>query len=100
MAGTSREMRTLLVCYDIAAPKRLQQMARLMEGFGTRLQRSVFVCYLDRKQQLRLQERMASLIDAREDSVVILPLCASCVEHVEEIGLAAWPRLDAPCRIV
>ncbi|MDR0535374.1 MAG: CRISPR-associated endonuclease Cas2, partial [Puniceicoccales bacterium] len=33
--------RRYLVCYDIANPKRLRRVARLLEGFGTRLQYSV-----------------------------------------------------------
>lgn len=36
-----------LVSYDICQPKRLRQVARVLEGFGVRLQYSVFECPLD-----------------------------------------------------
>ncbi len=36
-----------LVSYDICDPKRLRRVAKILEGFGTRLQYSVFECPLD-----------------------------------------------------
>jgi len=36
-----------LVSYDISNPKRLRKVARSLEGFGVRLQYSVFECPLD-----------------------------------------------------
>ena len=36
-----------LVSYDICDPKRLRKVARSLEGFGVRLQYSVFECPLD-----------------------------------------------------
>lgn len=54
-------MRTrYLVCYDICDPKRLRQVAKTMESFGTRIQFSVFECPLD---DLRLEKLKAALHD-------------------------------------
>jgi len=54
-------MRTrYLVCYDICDPKRLRQVAKTMESFGTRIQFSVFECPLD---ELRLEKLKAALHD-------------------------------------
>lgn len=65
-----------LVIYDIAEPKRLRRVARLMEDFGVRLQDSVFDCWLTPQQLARLQARMLPLIHLGQDSVRYIPLCA------------------------
>ena len=36
-----------LISYDVRDPKRLRRVAKLLEGYGTRLQYSVFRCRLD-----------------------------------------------------
>jgi len=63
-----------LVSYDICNPKRLRRVARVMEGFGVRLQYSVFECPLD---GMRLAQCKASLheeIDYHEDQVLFVSL--------------------------
>lgn len=65
-----------LVIYDIADPKRLRRVARLMEDYGVRLQESVFDCWLSPPQLARLQAKMLPLIDLGKDSVRYIPLCA------------------------
>lgn len=65
----------ILVCYDIADRRRLRRVAREMENFGTRAQRSVFECYLDDDQVALLQRRLAKLLDIRSDRVRYYRLC-------------------------
>jgi CRISPR-associated protein Cas2 len=63
-----------LVSYDIADPRRLRQVARIMEGYGYRVQFSVFECALD---DLRLEQLKTSLtqeIHSGEDQVLIVCL--------------------------
>jgi CRISPR-associated protein Cas2 len=63
-----------IVSYDIANPKRLRRVARIAEGFGYRLQFSVFECLLD---PLRLEEMKAGLIQVihhTEDQVLFIAL--------------------------
>jgi CRISPR-associated protein Cas2 len=70
----SSPRRRYLVCYDIANPKRLRRVARLLEGFGTRLQYSVFECPLD---ELRLEQAKAALreeINSDQDQVLFVSL--------------------------
>lgn len=38
--------RLYLVAYDISDPKRLKKVASLLEGYGYRIQLSVFICRL------------------------------------------------------
>ncbi len=54
-----------LVSYDICDPKRLRRVARALEGFGVRLQYSVFECPLDDMRLAMLQGGGAAPVEAR-----------------------------------
>lgn len=64
----------LIVCYDIADPKRLRSVFKLMRGFGDSLQYSVFTCDLSDRERVVLQGRLVELIHESEDRVLILDL--------------------------
>jgi CRISPR-associated protein Cas2 len=82
--------RRYIVSYDIADPKRLRSVARVAEGYGYRLQFSVFECLLD---ALRLEEMKAALnekIHHVEDQVLFISLGtqeASGSLCIESIGI-------------
>jgi CRISPR-associated protein Cas2 len=86
MASTRRRY---LVCYDIAHPKRLRRVAKTMEGFGTRIQFSVFECPLD---DLRLQQakaELAKILQADQDQVLFVslgPEAADATLIIEALG--------------
>ncbi len=70
--------RLWIVAYDIAHPRRLRRIAAVMEGFGSRAQKSVFECWLDDAGLNRLQARIQKELDPNQDSVRYYPLCADC----------------------
>ncbi len=63
-----------LVSYDISHPKRLRKVAKVCEGFGTRLQFSVFECPLDEMRLNQLKAALAVEINADEDQVLFVSL--------------------------
>ncbi len=63
-----------LVAYDIREPKRLQKVHKAMTGFGDALQYSVFLCDLSPEELLLVRERLKTLINQKEDSVLIADL--------------------------
>jgi CRISPR-associated protein Cas2 len=67
-----------LVAYDIADDRRLRRVAKLMEGYGTRVQRSVFECILSRQRLALLIMEVKAQMKRREDKVQIYRLCATC----------------------
>ena len=92
-----------LVCYDVHDPKRLRKAAKHMEGYGQRMQYSVFRCWMTPRQMQQLRWELTELL-APEDDVLIIPLCASCVAgmqttHRSEQG-AKWPGEPEGHRIV
>ncbi|MBM9521303.1 CRISPR-associated endonuclease Cas2 [Desulforhopalus vacuolatus] len=64
-----------LICFDISDDKRLRKVAREMENFGLRVQRSIFECHLDEDELTELQKRLARIIEADQDSIRYYSLC-------------------------
>lgn len=63
-----------LVSYDISNPKRLRRVARALEGFGVRLQYSVFECPLDEMRLAKLRAALQPLLKHDEDQVLFVSL--------------------------
>lgn len=76
----------LLVSYDICDKKRLPKVAKLMEGYGVRVQYSVFECLLTERQVQDMERRLRRLIKPEEDSVRFYRICESCKEEIVIIG--------------
>jgi CRISPR-associated protein Cas2 len=69
----------LLVVYDIATEsdtdqRRLRCVAKICEGYGTRVQKSVFECDLDAPTLRSLVHDLDKTIDPRRDSIGIYRL--------------------------
>jgi len=79
-----------LVCYDVADPKRLRRVAKVVEEYGTRIQFSVFECPLD---DLRLQQLKADLkpeINEDYDQILFVSLGPESTDasfRIEAMGL-------------
>jgi CRISPR-associated protein Cas2 len=90
-----------LICYDVRDPKRLRKTAKHMEGYGQRMQYSVFRCWLSETQLQALRWELTSILDA-EDDVLFIPLCDRCVEGICTVHSTTkepdWP--DAPPRFL
>ena len=80
-----------LVTYDIPADRRRTKVAKLLTGYGDRVQYSVFECDLTQKQIERLVQELTGLIAPEEDSLRIYRLCAECVTKVTVLGRAEPP---------
>ncbi|GAB4156238.1 MAG: CRISPR-associated endonuclease Cas2 [Candidatus Promineifilaceae bacterium] len=77
----------ILVSYDISNDKRRRHVAKIMEGYGYRVQYSVFECDLDANKLAELQKRLGPLVHAKEwESVRIYPLTLDCADRVIVIG--------------
>jgi CRISPR-associated protein Cas2 len=72
-----------LVSYDVRDPKRLRQVAKLLESYGSRVQYSVFRCRLDVEMLERLHWQLSQVMEDVDDLLVI-PLCNHCAARVAE----------------
>jgi CRISPR-associated protein Cas2 len=66
--------RRYLVAYDIRDERRLRGIATCMEGYGTRIQYSVFVCDLSDREKVIMRGDIEGLMKASEDSVMVIDL--------------------------
>ena len=79
-----------LIAYDIADPKRLSRVHRILKKEGLPVQYSVFTVVRKRPSLLRLLENIESRIKLAEDDV----RCYRLPENYESIGLGKqyFPR--------
>jgi CRISPR-associated protein Cas2 len=69
--------RRYLVAYDIRDDRRLRGVAVCMEGYGTRIQYSVFVCDLSDREKFVMRGDIEARMKVSEDSVMIVDLGAA-----------------------
>jgi len=80
-----------VIVYDVVDDKRRRLLSDLLEGWGKRVNRSVFECLIDTRKKLQtLKTDIAEIVDTDEDSVRLYVLCLSCVEKSE--GLCDEPH--------
>lgn len=76
----------VVIAYDIADDDHRGRLARLLEGYGTRVQKSVFECSLQASDLSELMGQALSLIDRAQDSIRLYRLCGACVRKAESWG--------------
>lgn len=72
-----------VVVYDIADTRRLRRVAKHMEGYGTRVQRSVFDCWLSEADLDKLRASLNDIIAPGIDSVRFYHVCDHCRQRSE-----------------
>ena len=75
-----------LVVYDITSNKRRNRTHKLLLGYGTPVQYSVFECLLSREEKDELEVLIKKKIKPRLDHVRIYRICASCQTEIVIIG--------------
>jgi CRISPR-associated protein Cas2 len=63
-----------LVTYDVADPKRLRRVFKVLKGYGTHLQLSVFSCDLTEMTLVMMRAALAEVIDHSEDAVLLVDI--------------------------
>lgn len=75
-----------VVAYDISDDKRRKKVADLLEGYGKRVQYSVFECLLTQAKYDELLKRLKKRVKLSEDSIRFYPLSRQNLSHVETWG--------------
>lgn len=74
-----------LILYDIRDPKRLLRVAKIMENYGFRVQKSVFEVICDDNILEKLRKDIKETI-AEEDFVAYFELCEKDWQKIEKYG--------------
>ena len=72
-----------VISYDIPDDRRRNQLAKVLKGFGTRVQYSVFEAHLTRSQFEQMKQAVNGVINTDEDSVRYYALCRACTRQIE-----------------
>ncbi len=88
-----------MVTYDVADPKRLRQVFKVMKGFGTWLQLSVFSCDLTEMTLVHLKRELSQVMHQSDDAILIVDIGPSDgrgMTSFECLGRATLPPEKGP----
>ena len=76
----------LVVSYDISSNRRRAKVMKTLEGYGTRVQYSVFECRLKPIEIDEMRRKLKKLISIKEDSIRFYFISADDVKRIERLG--------------
>ncbi|MBC5797775.1 CRISPR-associated endonuclease Cas2 [Sphaerospermopsis sp. LEGE 00249] len=88
-----------VIAYDIPDDKRRKKIADVLEGYGQRVQYSVFECQLNTEKYNDLRRRLRKIVKLEEDNVRFYPLSRYTLSQVEAWGVGI-PVIETPSSII
>ncbi len=77
-----------VISYDITSNKLRNKIAKTLEGYGRRVQYSVFECKITLKQYEILYKKLLELMkDVTEGNIRIYKICMNCEQNIITIGV-------------
>lgn len=76
----------VLVVYDIPDDKRRTKLATFLEGYGRRVQYSVFECFLSLQEMRKLRDQVQRRVKESEDNVRFYWISEEAISQVLTIG--------------
>jgi CRISPR-associated protein Cas2 len=91
----------IIVTYDVstetrAGRRRLRRVAKVCEGMGQRVQKSVFECQVNQMQYEELERRLLGEIDEKEDNLRLYHLTEPADFRVKQFGNFRSVDFDGP----
>lgn len=71
-----------VVAYDIASDRRRNQITRIIEKYGKRINYSVFECMFTESQWEKVQEKTGKILTGPDDRLVYYPICIDCFTKI------------------
>lgn len=84
-----------LICYDIAQPKRLRKVAKILEDYGLRVQKSFFQCEMKEERMNKMLESVKNIIERRRDSFFVYPICNECSQKTLQDGSGDMIKINS-----
>lgn len=91
----------IIVTYDVSTEtregrRRLRRVAKVCEGIGQRVQKSVFECNVNQMQYEELERRLLAEIDIEADNLRLYRLTEPAKIYVREYGKFHAVDFDGP----
>ena len=84
-----------LVCFDIVEDRARQHVAKILQDYGGRVQKSVFECgNISEEQLLIMKNRVEECIDTTQDTIRYYRLCQGCLRAMEYAGVGDPPAKE------
>lgn len=71
-----------VVAYDISDDRRRNQVVKLLDKYGERVNFSVYECLFTAGRFKQIQEAVLKRINTDEDQVVYYPICVNCYTRI------------------
>jgi CRISPR-associated protein Cas2 len=85
----------VVVSYDVPDDRRRTRIMKTLEGYGVRVQYSVFECEVRPADLEKLKAALRRLVEVEEDDIRIYDLCENCLGKVTALGKAKVHRQKA-----
>lgn len=90
-----------LVVYDITDTPSRSHLIKKLQYYGLkRIQKSVFIGYLELNERLDLADEVEIYLSKDTDSIIIFPLCKNCKDSALIVGDADIPQNDLTYRFI
>lgn len=76
----------VLVIYDMPDNRRRQKLSKLLEGYGRRVQKSGFECFIKLDELPKLYQQVQRQVKPAEDNVRFYWIAADALPKVRTIG--------------
>ncbi|SKB13799.1 CRISPR-associated endoribonuclease Cas2 [Planktothrix sp. PCC 11201] len=76
----------VVVVYDISNDKRRVKLSNFLEGYGNRIQFSVFECFISLEEMRQLHQKVKKLVLPQEDNVRFYWISNDALSIVLTIG--------------
>lgn len=78
--------RFFVIAYDVRDDKRRTKVVKVLEHYGIRVNFSVFECVMTLSQYKLMKDKLREVSDAKEDHILIYPLCIDCFSKIEAVA--------------
>ena len=75
-----------IIAYDTPSDKRRRKMAKRIEGYGTRVQKSVFETHLSRIKMDELMDKLKEIIDEEKDNLRVYEIPNDYIPKIAVLG--------------
>ncbi|SHJ90447.1 CRISPR-associated protein, Cas2 family [Tessaracoccus bendigoensis DSM 12906] len=82
---------TVIAAYDVREDDRRARLAALLQAYGDRVQKSVFVMMLEEEELEELRGHVGRIIDPKTDSFLVYRQCSPCWDKQLTVGQARTP---------
>ena len=79
---------TVVVAYDVSEDRRRSRLAAVLQAYGDRIQRSVFLATVDADTLQEISDHARDIVDLDVDSVYFFRQCGTCWDGVGILGQA------------